>query len=446
MNLEKLLKKERDNFLMRTPRSEEVYNTAKQYVAGAVSRSPLYYDPYPIFIKEGKGYTIRDVDGNDYIDYINNYTSNILGHAHPVIIQAVKDAVEKGVSFNGPIEEEYILSKLITERLHSVDQLRFTNSGTEAVMYAIKTARAITGRSKIAKFEGAFHGGYDSVQVSVKIVPEKCGSKEAPIGCASKGVTTAVSNETIILPFNNSAACKEIIWREKEELAAVIIDPIMSVPGLIIPTKEFMTKLREITEECNVLLIFDEVVSFRIGTGGAQEYYNIMPDLTVLGKIIGGGFPVGAFGGKEEIMQSFNPPQYSGYLVHGGTFNANPITLTAGINTINFLDKNLCDHLNTLGETLRKGVRNLFKLNDLEGQITGISSLFNFHFSKEPIVDYRSTFSDNQKFMQYIFWGLMNRGIFLAPRGYGCISAPMTGKNVQTFLETLSELIDVYKA
>lgn len=437
-----LLEKEKRRYLERTSRSKEIFQTARQYVAGGVSRSPLYYDPYPVVVKEGRGAEIEDVDGNVYLDFINNFTSLILGHAHPAIVQAVEEALEKGTAFAAPVQQEQELARLISERLPSVQRLRFTNSGTEAVMYAIKTARAFTGRPKIAKFEGAFHGGYDAVQVSVKVVPGQCGPREAPTGCAGRGITPAALGEVVILPFNNAKACREIIWREREELAAVIIDPLMCVPGVIIPTREFITELRHITEECDVLLIFDEVVSLRMGMGGAQEYYGVTPDLTALGKIIGGGFPVGAFGGREEIMRMFNPPQEGGYLQHGGTFNANPITLAAGLATLRLLNEDLYGHLNSLGDLLRNRVVELFLRYGVEAQVTGLGSLFNFHFTREPIVDYRATLTGDKEMLQYIFFGLANRGIYVATRGYGCISAPMTEKDVKVFLQVMEELIE----
>ncbi|MFX0200771.1 MAG: aspartate aminotransferase family protein, partial [Candidatus Hodarchaeota archaeon] len=313
-------------------------------------------------------------------------------------------------------------------------QLRYTNSGSEATLNAIRAARAFTGKPKLAKIEGGYNGSHDSVQVSVHPPIHLAGSKKHPRSIPdAAGIPDGVVQDILILPFNDGPTAEQMIQDHAKDLAAVIVEPILGSGGVIPPRDDFLKVLREVTEQHDVLLIFDEIITFRVAKGGAQERYHVRPDLTTLGKIIGGGFPVGAFGGREDIMELFSPSREPPILPHSGTFNGNPITLIAGITTLKELTSSIFEALEAGGNRLRARITEVFEEVGVKAQITGVASLFNIHFTDQEIIDYRDTAVADKELASLLFLDLLNRGISLAPRGMGCLSTPMT----ETELEAL---------
>src|SRR5438093_3232495 len=333
------------------------------------------------------------------------------------------------------------LAEVLTRRVPSVEQIRFTNSGTEGTMNAVRLARACTGRPKIAKFEGASHGTHEWVLVSVAPDPKAAGSRKRPKPLpASAGIPPAVLKHTVVLPWNDGEACEAIIEAEAKHLAAVIVDPLLGIGGVIPPVDGFLQRLRALTERHGIVLIFDEVISFRIAWGGAQERFGVRPDLTTFGKIIGGGLPVGAFGGRADIMSYFDPRKGAQRISHGGTFNANPATMAAGVATLNALTPEAYARLDALGERLRGGVARLLAATRRKGQVSGVGSLFCLDWTAEPLTDYRSSRPRDPVAPLRHFTGLLNEVILPTQRGLGAWSLEMTVEDIDRFVNALARV------
>jgi len=346
------------------------------------------------------------------------------------------------LSFPGPTEHEIRLAEMLVRRVPSVESLRFTNSGTEATMNAVRLARAFTDRPKLAKFEGAFHGTHDWVMVSVSGDTKSWGNRRRPKPVAwSAGIPPAVLKSTVVLPWNDPEACEEILAKEASSLAAVIVDPYMCNAGLIPPVDGFLPRLREVTERHGILLIFDEVISFRTAWGGAQERLGIRPDLTTFGKIIGGGLPVGAFGGRRDVMGFYDPRKGGARISQGGTFNANPVTMAAGVATLNALTPDAYLRLEAITDRLRGGVSRLFTATRRRGQVTGVGSLFWLHWTSETLTDYRSTKAKDAEMALRVFMGMLNEGILMTQRGLGACSLAMGDEDVDRFVNALARVL-----
>jgi glutamate-1-semialdehyde 2,1-aminomutase len=422
-------------------RSAKLWERAQSVLPGGNSRTTVYMAPRPIYAAEGEGCWLVDVDGDRRLDLLNNYTSLIHGHAHPAVTEAATRRLARGASFPLPTAEEIDLAALIADRLPAVDQVRFTNSGSEAVMMAVKAARGFTGRPKIAKFEGAYHGSYDWAEVSLGSGPEEWGPAEAPVSIAySKGTPKSVLEDVVVLPFNRTELAVARIEREAEHLAAVLIDPMPNRAGLIPARPDFLRAIREVTARHGICLIFDEVISFRLGYHGAQGVFDIRPDLTSLGKIIGGGFPVGAVGGRAEVMAVFDPRGGKPLVPHGGTFNANPVTMAAGLAAMRLMDEKAFDRLDEVGGKLRSGVEACLERAGVPGAVTGMGSLFRLHPAPRGFVDYRSAVAskDENARLDRLQRALIDHGILLAPTGLGCLSTAVGEAEVEYFLEVLN--------
>jgi glutamate-1-semialdehyde 2,1-aminomutase len=431
-----------EDYRAKTTRSRQLFEEALRVMPGGNSRSTTFFDPYPFYIARGEGARIWDADGVERVDWNGNYTSLILGHANPQVVKAVQDAASLGLSFPGPTEHEIRLAEILTRRLPSVEAIRFTNSGTEATMHAVRVARAFTGRSRIAKFEGAYHGTHDWVLVSVAPDLAAAGPRKRPKSVAwSAGVPPAVMKHVVTLPWNDTAACTKILEKQGGDVAAVIIDPMLANAGMIPAREGFLEGLREVTARLGILLIFDEVISFRVAPGGAQERFGIRPDLTTLGKIIGGGLAVGAFGGRADVMTYYDPRGGGGRINHGGTFNANPLTMAGGIATMEQLTADAYAKLEALGERLRDGVRRLFRKRKYAGQVTGTGSLFWLHHTKRRLSDYRSARPDEPEAPLRTFLTLLNDGVLISQRGLGACSLAMTNADVDRFVEALGRAL-----
>lgn len=390
--------------------SEELFKESKKYLPGGVSSPVRSYKPYPFFAKEGKGSKLYDVDGNCYIDYCLAYGPLILGHAHPEIVETVSEAIKKGTTYGVPTENEITLAKEIVNRVPCADMVRFVNSGGEATMSAIRLARGYTSKNKIVKFEGSYHGAHDYC-----LVKSGSGATTLP---DSLGIPEDTTKNTLSVPFNDIEAIEELIKNEGENIACIIMEVVMGNIGCIEPKKGYLEFLRKITEENNIVLIFDEVITgFRVAKGGAQEYYNVKPDLVTYGKIIGGGFPMGVLAGKQEIMEIIAP---NGPVYQAGTLNGNPISVQAGITSLNLLNDNFYKEINEKGDYLRKNIRDIVSDLNLDFQTVGLGSMFQLYFNSNEVLNYNDAkSSDSEKFFLY-FKELLKQNVFIPPSQFEC--------------------------
>lgn len=361
----------------------------------------------PIFMESGSGAVIKDIDGNEYIDYVLSWGPLILGHSHPEVVAAIQEQAAKGASFGAPTLSENKLAKLVMDRLPSVEMIRFVSSGTEATMSALRLARGFTGRDKILKFEGSYHGHGDSLLI-------KAGSGVATLGLPdSPGVPADIAKNTLTVAYNDLESAKMVFEKYGSDLAAVILEPVAGNMGVVPPQPNFLEGLRKLTEENGTVLIFDEVMTgFRVDYGCAQEYYGITPDLTCLGKVIGGGLPVGAFGGKREIMEKIAP---AGPIYQAGTLSGNPLAMTAGYETLSRLNKESYAYFTKLGDQLEQGFRAAATKYNIPHTVNRAGSMIGFFFTNEDVIDFDSAkTSDLELFAEY-FKLMAEEGIFLPP-------------------------------
>jgi glutamate-1-semialdehyde 2,1-aminomutase len=403
----------RENRLMyesQTAVSQELWERALGSLPGGNTRTTVFHDPYPVYVARGEGCRVWDADGVERIDFISNYTSLILGHCHPRVVEAVQQQAARLMSVAAPNELEIELAERVRERLPSVELIRFTNSGTEATMLALRAARAFTGREKIAVFAGGYHGSHDYAAS----IP---GDPSVPPG--GPGIPAAVADTVVVAPFDDRDGTLAALEPHRGELAAVIVEPVLGAGGVVPATAGFLAFLRELTRDAGALLVFDEVISFRIGYHGAQGRLGVTPDLTTLGKIIGGGLPVGAVGGRADVMKLFDPRR-DDRIGHGGTFNANPLTMAAGLATLDELTPERYEGLEALAAELEAGV------NSRTGaSATAVASLFRIELA-DP-----SRLPD-------LHVDLLASGILMTPRGMGCLSTPMTSAEVDAFVGALA--------
>jgi glutamate-1-semialdehyde 2,1-aminomutase len=408
---------------------------------GGTTRTTTYFNPYPLYIERGEGCRVWDVDGTERIDMLGNYTAMILGHAHPKVVEAIAKQAARGTGFAAANPIEVKLATLLCERVPSLDAVRFCNSGTEATMFAMRLARAFTGRSKIARVEGGYHGTHDHAEVSTHPALSAAGPADAPVAQPdSIGTPEWALEKTVVLPFNNPDAAETIIRREAGELAAVILEPIIGAGGVIAATVEFLERLRRVTRELGILLIFDEVISFRVAPGGAQQLYGITPDLTTLGKIIGGGLPVAAFGGRADVMELLDPRREPN-IAQGGTYNGNPLGMAAGLATMAELTPDVYVELNRKGARVTEQLSEVFASHGIPVQVNGAGSMFALHFTDTPVVDYRTMAAADKRRTRDLFLGLINHGVLMAPRGMGALSTPMGEEDIQEFIDAVDTVV-----
>ena len=412
-------------------KSEELFKEAQNYLPGGVDSPVRAYKPYPFFAKEAGGSKIIDVDGNSYIDYCLAYGPLVLGHANEKIMEKVAEQLKIGSAYGVPTENEIKLAKLVIKKVPCAEMVRFVNSGTEATMSAIRLARAATGKKKIIKFEGSYHGAHDYVLV-------KSGS--GAVGLPdSPGVPEDTTKNTVLIPFNDEEAVVDLIKREGNDIAAIIVEPIMGNVGFIPPKRDYLKFLREITSQNNIILIFDEVITgFRIAEGGAQEYFGVTPDLVTFGKILGGGFPIGALAGKKEFMEMIAP---AGNVYQAGTFNGNPVSITAGLAMLNQLNDDFYAESERKGNLIRTGIQDILADNNLNFKVAGLSSMFQLYFTDKEVYDYASAKSaDTEKFNQY-FQTLLKNEVFIPPSQFECcfISSMHDNEDIQKTLEAVEK-------
>jgi glutamate-1-semialdehyde 2,1-aminomutase len=421
----------------RTKKSESLYERAKKVLPAGVSYSIRALPPYPFYVKEAKGVKLLDVDENTYTDYWVGHGALILGHSPHPVIQAVDKQLDKGTHFGFAHEFEVALAEKIVKHIPSAEKIRYCASGTEANMYGTRLARAYTGKMKMLKIEGGWHGGYDSLHAYVN----------PPYGkLESAGLNLKTIKDTFAVPFNDLKSTREMV--KKHDFACIILEPVMGAAGFITPEPGYLEGLREICDENDVLLVFDEVVTgFRLGLGGAQEYYGVKPDITILGKIIGGGFPIGAFCSSEEIMEKINHikyPEPETRSAHGGTFTGNPVSTIAGRATIAELEKGLIyKNINRLGEKMREGLEDIFQKSHIPASVTGIGSVFGIHFQKAPPKNAGETRRNNMEATRAYFKHMLENGIiYLSPTtSHSWICSPHTTEDVEAYLTATEEFM-----
>ncbi len=413
-------------YAKRRARSELLHREAQHSLPGGDTWTMTFYRPFPTYMERGEGCRLYDVDGNSYIDFLNDYTALILGHAHPKVAEAVVEQVKRGSVYASPVENQFMLGRIICDRVPSAEKVRFCNSGTEATLGAIRLARAYTKKYKVVKMEGGYHGVHDLAEISIKPPLDKAGPLEKPNSVPEDiRVPPGVLMDCIVAPFNNGEIAERIITEQRENLAAVITEPMQGSCGMVPPDPDFLRRLREVTSRFEIPLIFDEVISFRLSKGGGQEMYNVIPDITALGKIIGGGYPIGAIAGREEFMGLFSP-LHPGFLGHSGTFNGNPVTMAAGVATMKELTASEIERINKLGEKLRMGFENVLREVGIVAQVTGAGSLVQIHFTREEVKSWRGAATARVDIRTLLHLLLLDRGIFAAPRGMFNISTPMS--------------------
>jgi glutamate-1-semialdehyde 2,1-aminomutase len=408
-----------EQFLATTTGSRALYEQALQVMPGGITRTSIYSEPYPVYAARGEGCRVWDVDGTRRLDLVVNYTALVVGHAHPAVVRAIQQQAALGTSFAAPNPPEVRLATELVERVPSIDKIRFTNSGTESTMMALRLARAFTGREKFAKVEGGYHGSHDLVQD-----PDLAGTLHQ------------VREYAVVLPYNDAPGAIEIIDRHAGELAAVIVEPILGSGGMIPADAEYLQALRNACDRHGILLIFDEVISFRVARGGAQEMYGVAPDLTTLGKVIGGGLPVAAFGGRADVMELLDPRR-PGFLPQAGTLNGHPLGMAAGVATLELLTPEVYAELDRRGERTREGLRALFAEHEVAAQVTGVSSLMQIHFTEQPVRSHRDAMRTDARLRKEFVMGLCNHGVLLNSRGMAALSTPVGDAEVDEFLEAV---------
>jgi len=414
-------------------RSEGLFEKAQRYLPGGVDspvRAFKAVGGMPLFIKRGQGSRLYDEDGNEFIDYVCSWGPLILGHAKPRIVKAVKKAAEHGSSFGCPTELETTLARMVCEAMPSIEMVRFVSSGTEAAMSAIRLARAFTGKNKVVKFTGCYHGHSDGLLA-------EAGSGMATLGMPSSlGVPAALTSDTLVAPYNNLEAAEQLFKDLAPDIAAVIVEPVAGNMGVVLPQDGFLEHLRSLTRQSGALLIFDEVITgFRVAYGGAQSLYNVSPDLTCLGKIIGGGFPIGAYGGRKDIMEMVAP---LGSVYQAGTLAGNPVAMTAGIETLSILkESNVYDKLERKTSHLGKGITEAASEARVDIQLPRLGSMFTIFFTKDPVTDYETATKSDTRLYAKFFHQMLAQNVYLPPSQFEAafVSSAHTSRDIKATVD-----------
>ncbi|RMD47181.1 MAG: glutamate-1-semialdehyde-2,1-aminomutase [Aquificota bacterium] len=425
---------------MNLEKSKKLFKEAQKYLVGGVNSPVRAFKSIgiePIFIEKGKGSRVWDVDGNEYIDYVLSWGPLILGHANDQIINAIKQISNYGTSFGAPTEIEVEMAKAVVDAVPSIEMVRFVNSGTEATMSAIRLARGYTGKKKIVKFEGCYHGHGDSLLVSA-------GSGVATLGIpGTPGIPEELAQLTIVLPYNDINAVEEAFKKHGDDIACVIIEPVAGNMGVISPSKEYHQRIREITKEYGSILIWDEVMTgFRLALGGAQELYGIDPDLTTLGKVIGAGLPVGAYGGKAEIMKYVAP---EGPVYQAGTLSGNPLAMAAGLRQLEILkEKNPYPELDNKGNKLEKGMKELIEKYGIKATVNRVGSMITMFFTDKEVKNFADAKSSDLETFNKFYISMLEKGIYLAPSQFEA-SFLSIAHSEEDINNTLNAIEDVFK-
>jgi glutamate-1-semialdehyde 2,1-aminomutase len=420
-----VLERERREFERRTPRSRDRYERALSVLPGADTRAVTFYQPYPAVIRYSSRIELEDLDGNVYRDFLLNYTAMIVGHAHPEVVAVAQEAVARGTAVAAPVPGQLELAEELVRRVPSVEHVRFVNSGSEATMAAVRVARARTGRPVVIKVSGGYHGSYPDLDVTLRP------------GFQPAGVPDTTPTTTV--PYNDPDALEAALGSAAGECACVIMEPVLGAAGIVPGDRDYLLFAEESARAAGALFVLDEVISYRLSPGGAQVLYGLNPDLTAFGKIIGGGFPVGALGGRAEAMQVFVPGASPGF-GHSGTFNGNPVTVAAGLKTLELLDDAAFEKLDRLGTLLADGLRAAIAETGAPAHVTHIGSLVNVHFTPEVPVNAEDAGTADPDAAAAFHIGLLNRGIFIAPRGLMATSTVTEEQDVKDLVAAAREL------
>lgn len=444
-NLTKELGVLTEEYLRVTSRSSALYDRAMKVMPSGNTRHTYLFKPRPFYAHRARGCKIVDVDGNERYDFVNNMGVLVLGHNHPKVMEAIKNALDLGLGFGAPTELEIELAETICKAVPCAERVRFTSTGTEATMTAIRAARAFTGREKIAKFEGHYHGMHDYALVSTSPVLDRAGEASRPNAVPdSMGVPRSVVESMVVLPWNDFHACEAIIRKHRKELAAVMLDPIANSSGVILPRDGFLKALRECTEDNDVLLFFDEVISgFRLAYGGAQEYFGVVPDMATYGKIIGGGFPVGAVVGREDIMQVFGFTSTTEPAVkHYGTFNAHPVTMAAGLATLGELTDETYDRMNGFAMRIKNEIEAFLRDDQVKGHVSVAGSfMYLIHFGVEDVANVRDKMQGNKELAWEFGLRSICNGVYMVPAHSSNLSAAFANEDVQRSIDIMKDVL-----
>ncbi|MDC1127699.1 aspartate aminotransferase family protein [Gammaproteobacteria bacterium] len=424
-------------------KSKEHMSRARAVIPSGMSRGLLRHAPFPFYVASGDGCHTVDMDGNRRLDFHGNYTAQIHGHGHEKISKAVLDQLPKGTSYPAPPVHETALAEIICDRIPGVDQVVFNNSGTEAVMVAIRAARAHTGRNRVALFEGCYHGSSDSVLVGGSDLPSPTDAvRVSEPGADMGGLPSGTTKDAVLIKYNDSEAVKEAVIKYGDQLAAIVVEPIMGAGGVIPAKREFLDTIRKETKKHGIVMICDEVISLRQAVGGAQSYYGVIPDMTTMGKIIGGGFPIGGVGGLREFM---TPLSEIGTVANLGTFSANPISMCAGVAGMEALDEGAIADLNRQGDLLRAGMESSIQRSNAGAQVSGVGSLFWLHWTEMPVDCPRIVEQASSELSLLTYIGLLNRGVQVSARGMACLSTPMEDGDIELFIAALDDTLEELK-
>lgn len=430
------------------PRSKESFARAQLVFPDGTSRVTVERDPEPLYIDRGEGSYLFDLDGRRFLDLNCNFTALIHGHAFAPVVEALTHQLQRGSCFANPTESEIELAELLCERIPQVDRVRFVNTGTEAVMFAIKAARAFTGRSKIAKFEGAYHGAYDWAEVSLTARPDNWGDPIAPVSTAVyRGMPPSVVDDVVVLRFNDVDGVHRLLSVHAHKLAAVVVDPMPSRGGLVAPKPEFIAAVQETANKNGIIVISDEVLNLRQSFQGASARYNLVPDLVTMGKVIGGGLPIGAIGGREDVMKVFDASTGRPLLPQGGTFSANPLSMRAGLAAMRHLDNTAFARLETLGSTVRNGIERAISARSAPLSVTGAASLFRIHPMAQIPNEYRDAHlvPAGATLMKQLTRFFAENGIILPNSAAASISTPMTSADAELIVDVLTGFLDEHQ-
>ena len=427
-------------FIDSSPRSRALFERGTE-VMPATAKGAYYYKPYPLFMERGEGCYTWDVDGRRYTDFVNHHTGQIFGHRHPAVMAAVDEQLAKGAVLGAPVGSEAEVAAEICRRVPSVESVRFCNSGTEATLHLVRLARGITGRSMIAKFEGGYHGQHDAVEFSVAPPLDQAGPATAPNAVPQvKGIAPRAADEIVILPYNDVDSVQRLIEQHKDDLACVMFDP---KAGIMPQRPEFAQFVRQVTADNDILMVFDEIVGFGTGVGGLQERFGVRPDLTSFGKIVGGGFPVGAFGGRADLMERFDPTKGASGFSQSGTYSGHPVTMAAGLAALKLLDEEAFEHLEGLGTRLCTGLNELFRSADFTAQAVHDGPIFSIYFSTEELLDYRAMAAVDRQLCLPAFLALLEEGYHLTyVLGMQAISLPMQNEHIDGLVEAMGRVVE----
>ncbi len=434
---EQIEKKIADAYREKFPVCRERHERMIHYIPGGATRSLSYFKPYPIHIEYGQGAFVFSPEGHKLLDVTNAYGAIVHGHGDPDVVKAVRDGIARGSQYSSPTESQYKLARLLCERVPGFDRVRFLNSGTEATLFAMRTARAYTGRDKILKMVGGFHGTHDSVAASTKK------------NVITAGIPKGMTQDMLEVTFNDFDALEQRVGENASELAAVIMEPFLGAGGVVLPKKGYLEHVRKVTADHKVLLIFDEIFSFRVNIGGCQKLWGVTPDLTTVGKVVGGGLPIGVFGGKKEIMNIYCHENTDKPLYHSGTFNGYETVMQAGFAAMSKYDEKAVTYINGLGARFQEGLLASFKTNGLNIQSNQIGSLLNLHFFNEPITTAEQVLRSEEKLHALLHLSLLNKGVFTIPRGLFILSTAMTENDIDFLVgridESLKDLLPLIK-